>query len=442
MLVRRQPAGHGRWGWCVLVGLCGSSLLVGGCSSRGPLGRVGFDKQSGPGIAVCQPTMISGSMPTNACGAEACAATSALSPRLAWPRIPYDQRGASQLAVMAEPILGRVVTETPPTQVRSLTRENVQSLAAAAAPVAGQLRQHGQWLQANGQETLGQAVLAQAQYEATQHQQLAEEAWLNLARVHCQSTVADHGLDYLHELESALQQFRQAGVNTPVRPDELPRQRAVVQESIVELEFNQARLTAALESLLQLDDNGPPIWAVATSSHVDIPGNPDQALVVAWERRADLRAWRQLAAQPESVPNEAWGALHPWLATGLPKLPPSWWWCLLKREVKEREASERRQRADLLHAAVAAQEEKLRVEIRGHYHSLQRIGAQLDLKLQQRDLLREARAQVAAVEMDQPDVRRGLEDTQTELRLTAEIIDLMFDQEIKLMKLSYTIGGQ
>lgn len=442
MLVRRQPAGPGRWGCFVIIGLCGGCWLLSGCSSRGPVGGIKIGDPAGAKWGVCRTALTSTSAATDRCAADACASTAGLLKRQAWPGTPYDQRAASQLDGMATPIRGRVVSEPPPIDVRSLTRQDVQALAVAAAPVAQQLRQHSQWLLDNGQPALGQVVLAQAQYEASQHQKLAEEAWLNLARVHCQTTVADEGMAYLHDLELVLQQFRQAGVNTPVRPDELPRQRAVVQESLVELEFNQARLTAGLESLLQLEDNAAPIWAVATSRLVDLPGNPEEALAVARERRADLLAWRQLSAQPESVPNEAWSAIHPWLAAGLPKLPPSWWQCLLKREVNEREASERRHRSDLLCAAVATQEEKLRVEIRGHYQSLQRIGAQLDLKLQQRDLLREARAQTAAVEMDQPDVRRRLEDTQTELRLTAEIIDLMFDQEIELMQLNYTIGGQ
>jgi hypothetical protein len=43
--------------------------------------------------------------------------------------------------------------------------------------------------------------------------------------------------------------------------------------------------------------------------------------------------------------------------------------------------------------------------------------------------------------MGQVDVRRNLEDAQAELRLTAQIIDLLFDQEIEFMRLRYTIGG-
>jgi hypothetical protein len=343
---------------------------------------------------------------------------------------------------MSEPILGRVLGDEPPRQVRILVRDDVLALAADSAPIAAQLRQHGQWLKTQGQESLGQVVLAQAHYETQQHQRLAEEAWLNLARVHCQTSVVDQGLDYLQDLESALGRFRQAGINAPVRPDELPRQRWVVEESVVELAYNQARLNDALESLLQLAPTDVPLWATATSATVMIPVDPEQAVALALQRRADLRAWRQLATQPEALPQEAWSALHPWLATGLPAVPAQWWMCHLKRQIEQREAGEREHRQDLLLAALATQEEKLTVEVRGHYQVLQRIRDQLNLKVKSRDLLRDARRHVEAVEMGQPDIRRNLEDAQAELRLTAEIIDLLFDQEIEVMRLSYALGGQ
>lgn len=428
MLPRRTATGLGRLGLIALTVVCV------GCTSRGSLGL-----QEGHSWLNLGPWRSS-------CGfeqpcADNCSPEAATALRQSWPSTPYALRSASLLDGMSEPILGRVVADELPAHVRMLTRQEVRTLAAAAAPVAAQLRQHGQWLSSQGQETLGYVVLVQAQYEEMQHQRVAEEAWLNLGRVHCQTTVVDQGLDYLGDLESAVQRFRLAGIDTPVRPDELPRQQWVVQESVVELAYNQARLHDALESLLQLAPTGEPLWAVVTATSVVVPAGPEEAVTQALGQRADLRAWRQLAAQPEAVPNEAWSALHPWLATGLPTVPVQWWMCHLKREVEERAESEQRHRRDLLRESIATQEEKLAVEVRGHYQVLRRISDQLELKVRQRDLLRQAREQVEAVEMEQVDVRRNLEDAQAELRLTAQIIDLLFDQEIEFMRLSYTLGS-
>ncbi len=354
--------------------------------------------------------------------------------------IAYDQREATWLEGATAPLLGRIVAEGPPTQVRQLSLSQCESLAAESAPIASQLRQHAEWLAGHEQETLSAAIHEQARFEADKHRLLAVEAFLNLANVHAQTTVVDQSLVFLNDLRESVAEFRRAGVEVAVSNNELERQELVIQESVVELQYNQNRLIGGLEALLQVAPQPEPIW-VYVADQSSISGvDPGAAFDFALRHRGDLRALQLLAENADSIPAETLQQLHPLLSTGVPIPSVSWWMCLAKREVECLERSQRQQRKRILDAMVAAKLEQIRTEVQTHCLALQRIESLLELKIQQRALLREAQQNRTQVAQGPLNVADYVADSQQELKWTSEIISLMFDQQIEQARLQHAMG--
>ncbi len=360
--------------------------------------------------------------------------------RISLPTIPYDQRQPTWLAGATTPLLGRFLAEPDPTQVRSLSLAQCESMARDAAPLATQLRQHAQWLEGHGQTSLSAALHEQARFESDKHRLMAVEAYLNLAKVYAQTTVIDQSLTFLNDLRESVGEFRRAGVQVAVTNNELERQELSIQESIVELQYNQNRLIGGLEAVLQISTQSIPIW-----SYVEQPSpmslvDETTAFEFARQHRGDLKALQILAANADSIPSETVQQLHPFLSAGVPIPTVSWWMCLAKREAECLEQSQRQQRKRLLDAMVAAKIEQIRTEVKAHCLAMQRIDSLLELKIQQRELLREERQNRNRAEQGPVDIAAYVTDSQQELKWTSDIIALMFDQQIEQARLEQVLG--
>jgi hypothetical protein len=229
-------------------------------------------------------------------------------------------------------------------------------------------------------------------------------------------------------------------VEVAVTNNQLERQELAVQESIVELQYNQNRLIGGLETLLQIAPQAEPIWVVVADQLPIAAVDSVTAFDFAQQHRGDLQALRILAANGDSIPAETLQQLHPLLSTGVPIPSVSWWMCLAKREAECLERSQRQQRQRLLDAMVAAKIEQIRAEVQTHCLALHKIESLLELKIQQRTLLREAQQNRTQGAQGQVDIAAYIADTQQELKWTSEIISLMFDQQIELARLQQAMG--
>ncbi len=408
-------------GWIVLCGCLASGL--GGCTHR-PLFSGLLRTGAASGVQTIPPTdQSSRAIVKNSLGT-----------------IAYDQREATWLEGATAPLLGRIVADAPPTQVRQLSLAQCESLATESAPIASQLRQHAEWLAGHEQETLSAAIQEQARFEADKHRLLAVEAFLNLANVHAQTTVVDQSLLFLNDLRESVAEFRRAGVEVAVSNNELERQELVIQESVVELQYNQNRLIGGLEALLQVSQQLEPIWVYVAEQSPISEVDPEAAFDFAQQHRGDLRALQLLADNADSIPAETLQQLHPLLSTGVPIPSVSWWMCLAKREVECLEQSQRQQRKRILDAMVSAKLEQIRTEVQTHCLALQKIESLLELKIQQRALLREAQQNRTQVAQGPINVAAYVADSQQELKWTSEIISLMFDQQIEQARLQHAMG--
>lgn len=353
--------------------------------------------------------------------------------------IPYEQRQPTLLAGATSPLLGRVLADSTPAQVRELSLSQCESLASDVAPIATQLRQHAQWLEGHGQATLSAALREQARFESDKHRLLAIEAYLNLANVYAQTTVIDQSLTFLNDLRESVAEFRRAGVEVAVTNNELERQELAIQESIVELQYNQTRLIGGLEAVLQISPQSDAIWAyIADQTPVSMV-DENAAWEFARQHRGDLKALEILAANADAIPGETLQQLHPLLSTGVPIPNVSWWMCLAKREAECLELSQRQQRTRLSNAMVAAKIEQIRTEVQSQCLVLKKVESLLELKIQQRALLRDAQ-QNRNVGQGQIDVASYVADSQQELKWTSEIISLMFQQQIEQARLQQAMG--
>jgi hypothetical protein len=354
--------------------------------------------------------------------------------------IPYDQREATWLDGATAPLLGRVLAEETPTGVRQLSLAHCESLAVEVAPIGVQLRQHAQWLEAHGQATLSASLREQARFEADKHRLLAVEAYVNLTNVYAQTTVIDQSLTFLSDLRESIAEFRRAGIEVAVTNNELDRQELAIQESIVELQYSQTRLIGGLEVLLQVTANPQPIWTFVTDesprSVVDVAAAGEFAL----QHRGDLKALQILAADADSIPAETLQQLHPLLATGVPIPSVRWWMCLAKREADCLEQNQLEQRQRLLEAMVVAKIEQIRTEVADRCLALQRVESLLELKIQQRALLRDAQQNRTQAGQGSVDVAAYVADSQQELKWTSEIISLMFERQIEQARLQHAMG--
>jgi hypothetical protein len=349
-----------------------------------------------------------------------------------------------QLPAANGPLLGRPLDERPPDGVRPLSWEQCRSLAEQHAPLAAQMESHSDWLRAHSQETLADALQLQAAYERSQHRLLAEELWLDLANVYAQTTVLDQSHEFLRDLSRSVQEFRQAGLPVTVSPDQLERQELVIDSSGVELLYNQRRLNDALEVALSLTAADPPLWPTVNGLIETRPTDPDQAVTVALQQRGDYLAWQRLACHAEQLPAESLrqlGAAQPWLASGVPIPSAAWWMCRLKQTQERMEQQERQQRAKQLQAIAQSKRDQIRLEVRQHWHALWRIEAQLQSLLQQRESLRRSMAATLQAREQQPlDVQTYLNRSSEDLKLTSEIITLLFEQEKERCRLNQAIG--
>lgn len=398
------------------------------------------------GLSGCAPRpLLSGLLPN--WGQTASRSTMEPSDRanaIAVPRslatIPYDQREATWLDGASAPLLGRVLADASPTQVRQVSLAQCEALATEVAPIGRQLTQHAQWLGANGQATLSAALCEQARYEADKHRLLAVEAYFNLTNVYAQTTVIDQSLTFLGDLRQSIAEFRRAGIEVAVTNNELDRQELAIQESIVELQYSQTRLIGGLELLLQVSASPVPIWTFVTHesprSVVDVAAAGEFAL----QHRGDLKALQILAADADSIPAETLQQLHPLLATGVPIPNVSWWMCLAKREADCLEQNQLEQRQRLLEAMVVAKIEQIRTEVADRCLSLQRVESLLELKIQQRALLRDAQQNRTQAGQGSVDVAAYVADSQQELKWTSEIISLMFERQIEQARLQHAMG--
>ncbi|MBL8888733.1 MAG: hypothetical protein JNL67_02060 [Planctomycetaceae bacterium] len=357
------------------------------------------------------------------------------------PSVPYEQRPATLLADASAPLLGRVVADTLPERVRSISLAECESQARDTAPIGVQLQRHAQWLAAHGQQTLSDALKEQARFESDKHRLLASEAYLNLANVYAQTTVADQGLTFVGDLRESIAEFRRAGIEVAVNSNELDRQELAIQESVVELHYNQTRLNRGLEALLQVPPDPTPIWAYVENESTNSVVDEMAATEFALQHRGDLKSLQILANDAESIPADTLQQLHPLLATGIPIPTVSWWMCLAKREAECLEKSQTQQRRRLFEAMVAAKIEQIRAEVADRCLAIQRVESLLELKIQQRTLLREAQQNSNKTGQGQLDVKAYIADSQQDLKLTSEIISLMFDQQIERARLQHTMGN-
>lgn len=357
------------------------------------------------------------------------------------PTIPYEQRPGTLLEGASTPLLGRVLADVEPSRVRTVSLAGCESQARNVAPIGIQLKRHAQWLAGHGQPVLSAALNEQARFESDKHRLLASEAYLNLANVYAQTTVVDQGLAFVGDLRESIAEFRRAGIEVAVNSNELDRQELAIQESMVELQYNQTRLNRGLEALLQLSTYPIPIWAYVANE----PTNPivDEAAAseFALQHRGDLKALEILANDADSIPADTLQQLHPLLATGIPIPTASWWMCLAKREAECLEKSQSQQRRRLLEAMVSAKIAQIKAEVADRCLAIQRVDSLLELKIQQRTLLREAQENKSKTGQGQLDVKAYIADSQQDLKLTSEIISLMFDQQIERARLQHTLGN-
>lgn len=338
------------------------------------------------------------------------------------------------------PLLGRVLAEVEPSRIRSISLAGCESQASDVAPIGIQLKRHAQWLAGHGQPVLSSALNEQARFESDKHRLLASEAYLNLANVYAQTTVVDQGLSFVDDLRESIAEFRRAGIEVAVNNNELDRQELAIQESIVELQYNQTRLSRGLEALLQVSSDPTPIWAYVDNESTNTIVDETAAWEFALQHRGDLKALQILANDADSIPADTLQQLHPLLATGIPIPTVSWWMCLAKREAECLEKSQTEQRRRLLEAMVSAKIEQIKAEVADRCLALRRVDSLLELKIQQRTLLREAQQSRSKTGQGQLDVKAYVADSQQDLKLTSEIISLMFDQQIERARLQHTLG--
>jgi hypothetical protein len=379
-------------------------------------------------------------------------------PKVSLPVIQFESRQLIELSELTNPIEGMPIAinpsikpeaaSIPPPTLRDLTYQEMTRLAGEYAPLARRLEAYRDWLCTlkRPQTAIINALTQQARFERSRHQLASQEAYLNLVNVHVKTPILNRTRLVLMESEEALNKLRDAGIDIPGDPQDLARRRLEVAENLVEVHFNQQRLNAGLESLLNLAPSDEvPIWTNFQASTK--PQIPDAATAIetAYCQRGDLLALVALSEGSHSLSPESLRGVepsNPLIGAGIDiPGPAKIWQCLLKNEIEWLKKSAQAERKRQLETMIATKCEQIQLEVRQSLATVERHDSTLKIKLARVENLRQSMAAAErAVDLRPIDFTMRLQQRTDELRLISEVIDELIALEIEYARLQHTMG--
>lgn len=367
------------------------------------------------------------------------------------PVIDYDSRNLLVLWDGSEVEGGLPKSESQSGGVRELTFEECGRLASVSSPAARQLECHRQWLLKNDdtQQAIIVALCHQARFERRVHVARALEAYLNLVEIHAQRPVIDEILSVIKESEAAIVKFRDAGVDTPGDPNELPQRVLDIDQQLAKLYLANSRLADVMEMLLELQPQpGTPIWTSFISPRPNEAPSTSDAINIALANRGDLLALEHLEKNSSDVSSEsAQGILSstsPLLSVSI-SIPgqPKWWQCVKRKEFERLKDLERCERAHQLHLLVEVKRELIRQEVYEALNSIIYHRELLDLKQKRLSaILLSLESEATAKETRPVEFKDRIKKEIEKLQTSSEVVHELIAIDVEFVRLDRVLGTE
>ena len=224
------------------------------------------------------------------------------------PQVDIGSRTPISLSRLDASFEGMPVLDTETQSLRELAFSECERIAAKHSAVAKGLRQERSVIAASKapHPALLNVIDAQIVYQRNVAAGDAMEAFLNLANVHLQHPLVVKSERQIDRVRRILEQLRENEIPPGFDVREIDRRELEIQEKKVDLLFNQRRVTALLEQLLELEPSREfPLWTaggrLAESESLEI----EQLYETALANRVDIASLETLAGQCDSELLEA-----------------------------------------------------------------------------------------------------------------------------------------
>lgn len=212
--------------------------------------------------------------------------------------VAIDSRSSIQVYSFEQPLDGKPFVTESDTQLRDLTLEQCEYLAARSSPLANQLESEKSVLCRSGYATptLLQLLDLQAAHERNASAGQAMRVYLGLVEVHLQHALLDESRAEIDRAQQTVEKLRSEQVAVPTDDGELVRQKLEIDRQVERLRLQSQQLTEQLETMLSLDRSQvEPLWTNYQSQWVmpefDIP----QQVATGLQHREDWAALQILA---------------------------------------------------------------------------------------------------------------------------------------------------